>query len=289
MASTPHISPRIKAYGKARIDITRRAKDEQEWQKLWKGPTQAYPFTYTEGWKFNIVYIVDDYAAEVGFFIDLLGFPVLSFSPSSAQFTSPSGAFTFGIAEAQGGEISSPPETLRLQFNLSELESSVRELEQRGVTFDQGPEPIQPGSTTHVAVFRTPHGVPIELWGEIYIVEAELEDEETLVDEVEEIADGEALELLDNLYENIEEDDDTDDEDGEPDEQADRDAEVVQPTEGQSQLWQRFSNAVSSYKAPLSIRSMPGMIGKGNGELTYTSVESETLDLEEDESEEDFP
>ncbi len=40
MPSNYHINPRIRAYGKARIDVTRRAKDEIEWQKLWREPVE---------------------------------------------------------------------------------------------------------------------------------------------------------------------------------------------------------------------------------------------------------
>ena len=289
MGSTPHISPRIRAYGKARIDITRRAKDEEEWRRLWKGPSQAYPFVYGEGWKFNVVYSVDDYAAEVGFFIDLLGFPVWSFSASNAQFTSPSGAFTFSVAAAQEGEKSTPPEALRLQFNLSELEESLGELEQRGVIFDQQPEAIQPGSTTHVAAFRTPHGVRIELWGEIAVDEDFVEVEQDLEIKENEEQNQETLDLLDSLYDETGNDSEAEDEEVGADEVANLEEDKIQPAASPPHLWQRFSNAVTSYKAPLPIRGKQGVSGKGNGELIYAPVEKEGLDLEDDELEEDFP
>ncbi len=74
--------------------------DEEEWRRLWKAPSQPYAFTAGEGWKFNLVYTVDDYAAEIGFLIDVLGFQVLAFSPSQAQLASPDGDFALTVLTA---------------------------------------------------------------------------------------------------------------------------------------------------------------------------------------------
>ncbi len=112
MSPAPHISPRVRAYGKARIDITRRAKDEEEWRRLWKAPSQPYPFTAGEGWKFNLVYTVDDYAAEIGFFIDVLGFQVLAFSPEPGAARQP--GWQFCIHQSLRREMKAPALRRRL-------------------------------------------------------------------------------------------------------------------------------------------------------------------------------
>jgi hypothetical protein len=163
MSPAPHISPRVRAYGKARIDITRRAKDEEEWRRLWKAPSQPYPFKADEGWKFNLIYTVADYAAEIGFLIDVLGFQVLAFSPSQAQLTDLDGSFALTILAARDEGSSTPPEALRFQLNVEAISQTVRELERRGVIIDQQPTPIQAGATSQIASFRTPHGATIEL------------------------------------------------------------------------------------------------------------------------------
>ncbi len=97
MSPTHRIDPRIRALGKARIDVTRRARDEQEWQRMWHAPRFPFPFSWGQGLKHCIQYVVDDFAAEVGFFIDVLGFPVSAFSPNYAQFTTPEEDIYFGI------------------------------------------------------------------------------------------------------------------------------------------------------------------------------------------------
>ena len=163
MATQIRVDPRIRAYGKARIDVTRRARDEHEWQSLWHEPRFSFPFSWGGGWKHCVLYTVSDFAAEIGFFIDVLGFPVNAFSPSYAQFTSPNGDFFFGVAAALEGEPATPPEALRLQFMLRDLNQTIQELEQRGISFERKPEPGD--GIPAIAVMRTPHGMMIELWG----------------------------------------------------------------------------------------------------------------------------
>lgn len=160
MAPRYRIDPRIRALGKARLDVTRRARDEGEWQKMWRAPRYSFPFAWGEGWRACFQYFVEDFAAEIGFFIDVLGFPVSAFSTTYALFTSPDHAFFFAVRALPEGFESTPPDTIRLQFMVSNFSEAIQELERRGVTFEVRPEVGGPA----VAVFRSPHGVPIELW-----------------------------------------------------------------------------------------------------------------------------
>ncbi len=162
MSPNNRIDPRVRAYGKARIDVTQRARDESEWQSMWREPRYEFPFSFEKGWKHSIQYLVDDYPAEIGFFIDVLGFPVSAFSPSYAQFTSPGGDFHFSVAQAEGAA-ATPPELISIQFKIESLAETIEELEKRGVTFDRKPDSVE--NTVAVATLRSPHGVPIELWG----------------------------------------------------------------------------------------------------------------------------
>ena len=97
----PHINPRIRAYGKARIDIAQRAATRDDWDRLWKKSTYPFPFSWGKSWKQCIEYKVADFPAEVGFFIDILGFPVNAFDPDYAMFTSPDGDFFFSVVPVQ--------------------------------------------------------------------------------------------------------------------------------------------------------------------------------------------
>jgi catechol 2,3-dioxygenase-like lactoylglutathione lyase family enzyme len=166
MTGPYHVDPRIRALGKARIDITRRAQSEAEWQSLWRAPRYTFPFIWESGWKLCIEYLVDDYAAEVGFFIDVLGLPVNAFSPSYAMFTSPLQDFAFSVRLAAEGQTATPADTLRIQFQIRDLAYTVEELQGRGITFEQLPTPDSAfGANLYTASFRTPNGVRVDLVG----------------------------------------------------------------------------------------------------------------------------
>jgi catechol 2,3-dioxygenase-like lactoylglutathione lyase family enzyme len=165
MSTNYPINPRVRAYGKARIDIAERAKNPADWEKLWKPPSATFPFVWGETWKQCVEYRVDDFAAEVGFFIDVLGLPVNAFDPGYAMFTSPHGDFFFSVVPTPHAEQSTPPEAIRLQFMVKDIMATALELEQRGIFFEQPPQPLRPDSSLSIGIFRTPHGICVELWG----------------------------------------------------------------------------------------------------------------------------
>jgi catechol 2,3-dioxygenase-like lactoylglutathione lyase family enzyme len=280
MSATNRINPRVRAYGKARIDITQRAKDEAEWLKMWKEPSQPYPFIHGNGPKLSIDYKVDDYPAEIGFFIDVLGFRVWAFSPSAAQFTNHEKDLFFSVSAARPGEQSAPPGTLRLNIQVSNLDQVVAQLEQRGVVFDQPITPQDPDDNHCTAGFRTPHGVLIVLWGQMdhkSAVEGDMasDEQEDTTDELEEI-------LLDE----------PEDEGVEYLPEAQKTSDV--PVEVQALFWQRMatSNREATSRSRLSVPPLDQAVeqrGNGNGELTYTPVEDGEPDLDDTDSEEDFP
>lgn len=189
MATKYHINPRFRAYGKARIDVTLRAKNEQEWQSQWREPMHDFPFATGAGWQFCFEYKVEDFAAEVGFFIDVLGFPARAFSPSYAQFTSPGGEICFSVLATVEGEESTPPDSIRLYLNVHNIQQASNELTRRGIAYEAIPGVDKAGDAFQNGYFRSPHGVRIELWNEAGADttwqdgEVEVYDEETLYDD----------------------------------------------------------------------------------------------------------
>jgi catechol 2,3-dioxygenase-like lactoylglutathione lyase family enzyme len=264
MSPAPHVSPKIRAYGKARIDITRRARDEAEWRRLWKEPSQPYAFKPGPGWAINWVYTVEDYAAEIGFLIDVLGFPVLAFSPSQAQLASPEGGFALTILSAREDLPATPPDSVHLQLSVAALYPTVRELERRGVTFDRQPSPAGEDLAWQSAAFRTPHGIVIELVGEVQPDQAPHEPHPA--EGAEQWAEGEPPEQ------------------GEAPAQADGSLDEQQQESPPLSLWQR--NLVSG--SSQSTRSVPAKTakpGNGNLELTYAALDEDGAvgdDIEED-------
>jgi catechol 2,3-dioxygenase-like lactoylglutathione lyase family enzyme len=167
MATNYPINPRVRAYGKARIDIASRAKNQAQWEELWKIPANSFPFVWGESWKQCIEYRVDDFPAEVGFYIDILGLPINALDSGYAMFTSPQGDFFFSVVSTPHNEPSTPPDAFRLQFMLKDIIATTSKLQQRGIDFEQSPQPLQPGSSLSIASFRTPHGICVELWGKV--------------------------------------------------------------------------------------------------------------------------
>ena len=163
----PHISAKVRAYGRARVEIAKRVSTQQDWDALWKPPQHPFPFKWGKYWKQCIEYRVDDFAAEVGFFIDVLGVQVIAFDPNYAMFTSPLGEFTFAVAEAHESGYSTPPDAIRIQFMVDDIITTTEELLRRGINLSQNPEPVSEGASMYVATFQTPHGICVDIWGEV--------------------------------------------------------------------------------------------------------------------------
>lgn len=159
------VNPRFRAYGKARIDIAKRAETRDDWDQLWKKPSNPFPFSWGSSWKQCIEYKVADFPAEVGFFIDILGFPVNAFDPDYAMFTSPNGDFYFSVVPAREGENPTPLGAIRLQFMVQDIIETAIELQRRGVKFTQMPARVADNSAFLIGSFHTPNGIGIELWG----------------------------------------------------------------------------------------------------------------------------
>ena len=152
-------------YGKERLAIAAECKSPEDWQKLWTKPKCEYPFKWGECWKQCIEYVVDDYAAEIGFLIEILGLHTNAFANDFAMFTSPDGAFYFAVVPKPSNGISTPPDAIRLQFMIENIIKTSKELEKRGIEFVKKPEPFNEGSALYHGFFRTPHGIPVDLWG----------------------------------------------------------------------------------------------------------------------------
>ena len=150
--------------GQARLEVAKKAKTREDWDKLWKEPAHPYPFKLGPCWKNCVEYKVEDFAAEVGFFLDILGFDPNALGPEYAMLTSPDKEFYFSIVPAEEGKGTST-DAIRLQFMIEDILNVAEELEKRGIAFEKEPEPQGEGSPLYKSTFRTPHGIPVDLWG----------------------------------------------------------------------------------------------------------------------------
>lgn len=165
MANNYPAKGRVRAYGKARIELAEQANRARDWKHIWKAPMHPYAFHLASDWKQCVEYQVEDFPAEVGFMIDVLGLEVNALDNGYAQFSSPQGDFFFAIVPTPPGRTSTHPDALRIQFMVTDILEVASELESRGIQFELLPQPCQPGSSLYIGYFRTPHGIPIEIWG----------------------------------------------------------------------------------------------------------------------------
>jgi hypothetical protein len=170
--TTAVVNPRIRAYGKARLDMARRMQSQDDWERLWVAPRHPFPFRWREAWKYSFEYTVDEFAAEVGFFIDVLGFPVTAIGPDYAMFTSPDDGFHFAVVPTPPDGRPTPPDTVCMQFMVADIVETAAELESRGVVFESRPRPVSTGSRQLSGYFRTPNGICVDLWGHAPAAEA---------------------------------------------------------------------------------------------------------------------
>ncbi|MHC5057390.1 MAG: hypothetical protein ACYTKD_22175, partial [Planctomycetota bacterium] len=98
-----------RALGEARLAAASEADSAEDWDRLWKEPERPFPFKWGECWNQCAQYAAEDYAAEVGFFIDVLSLPVNTISPEFTMFTSPERDFFFAVVPASEESSVAPP------------------------------------------------------------------------------------------------------------------------------------------------------------------------------------
>jgi predicted enzyme related to lactoylglutathione lyase len=155
---------RCRALGAARVSALERIRSQEDWQRLWQAPAQEFPFAWGPCWRATVELRVADFAAELGFYLDLLGFVSHAAGADFAMLATPDHAFGFSLAPA-GRSAPTPPESISIQFRVAELPRTVEELRRRGVPIAQEPLPNGSGSRLHTAAFLTPNGHRIQLWG----------------------------------------------------------------------------------------------------------------------------
>ncbi len=150
-----------KAHGKRRLAALKRIKSREDWQKLWPKARHDYPFTWGECWQAVAEFGVKDFAAELGFYLDILGMKVNAVWDNHAMIMSPDGEYAFTIYQAKRTSAE-----LNLQFMLGNIAIATTALKRRGVTVVQDLK-AEWGEENPMRTFKmkTPSGVVITLWG----------------------------------------------------------------------------------------------------------------------------
>jgi len=173
MSQTAELIERCRSLGETRLQIARESKSPAEWEKKWRQPQYSFPFNFGEWWTMTVEYQVQDYAAEVGFYTDILSFPINALDRAYAMFTGPNEEFHISVSPCPIGDKPTPPNAFKLVFMVKDLKSTAAELRQRGVLFEMEPSLFGgPGTNFLTGFFRTPHGIRIALWSMVEIPKA---------------------------------------------------------------------------------------------------------------------
>ena len=107
--------------GKARVEATAQCQTEEDWNSKWPEAKHSYPFEWGTCWKAVAEFAVSNFEAEVGFYLDVLGFAMNAFWDDHLMLITPDGEYAFTIVRAQDGKHVDPA-ALNLQFMLGNIE-----------------------------------------------------------------------------------------------------------------------------------------------------------------------
>ena len=155
----------LRRKGELYIEMALNARTQEDWKKIWASPKPDFPFAWGDCWKQSFEYRVDDFAVELAFYYDVLGFPFFSFEAGSAMFTSPDRAFLVAIKPAEDDAPAVNPNAIKLEFMVEDIFATVRELESRGVAVEEISRPWGENAPMYITRLRTPHGVELKFWG----------------------------------------------------------------------------------------------------------------------------
>ncbi|MCE7933463.1 MAG: VOC family protein [Chlorobi bacterium CHB2] len=153
----------LRQIGQQRLASATNAQSQEDWNSLAASLPHKFPFDWGDCWRQSTEYRVCDFAAEVGFYTDILGFSILVLSDTYAMFTSPDHAFNVAFVPVQKGD-ETPPNAIAIEFMVNNIAETVAKLQERGISFETLPSPptAQPILTT--ATFRTPNSIQLRLW-----------------------------------------------------------------------------------------------------------------------------
>jgi hypothetical protein len=158
-------SKSAKEYGEERLIVAREAKSREDWDRLWKESAHPFAFTWGECWNQTAEYVVDDFAAEIGFYIDILGLECNALSEEYAMVNGPKKEFFLSVVPSSPDRPATPKDSIKVEFMIDNIVETSQELERRGIRFEARPAPDGEGSTLYTGLFRSPNGTRIGLWG----------------------------------------------------------------------------------------------------------------------------
>lgn len=125
-----------------------------------------FPFEWGDCWHFAVEYNVNDFSAELGFFVHFMGFSLNALSRGYAMLMSPGEDVFIAIRSVDRDATACGVDSFRICFMLKDVLAAVSKMEQRGIALDTAPQPLSDvDHPMYRADLMSPNGLKIELWG----------------------------------------------------------------------------------------------------------------------------
>jgi hypothetical protein len=149
--------------GKSRLDITSKIRSQEDFETLWKKPSHAAEPKWDECWKACVEYAVPELHAEVGFYIEVLGFGINAAWDNRVMLISPDSAYTFTLYSEP---TAIPSKSLNMQFMVKNIIEIDKAMKANGIPYTQqlkkawGEE-----NPMKTIIVKTPSGIDLTVWG----------------------------------------------------------------------------------------------------------------------------
>ena len=155
-----------RALGARRLERAAAARSADDYRAATTGQQHPWTFEWGSCWTATVTYRVADYAAELGFFVDGLGFALNALGPDFCMFAAPDRSWFFCIVPATDEVPATPADAIHLGFMLADVAASAAEIERRGIAFTEPVAPWgDPPGPMLTGALHTPNGIRVELWG----------------------------------------------------------------------------------------------------------------------------
>lgn len=153
----------LKELGRNRMEIVRTNSSKEELDAAWP-QVPEFAFEWGDCWNACVEYSVEDFDAEVAFYLDGLGCRPNALSVDYAMFKAPDDSFYIGFNRASESLPATPSGALHVCFMVRNVAKTIDELERRGVTVVSRPEPQGKEGVMVKGVLQSPNGTIVDLW-----------------------------------------------------------------------------------------------------------------------------
>ena len=141
-------------------------ENREERRELLSNNKYSFDITLDDSRKQWTEYHVDNFEAELGFYVDILGMKAQSLNQDYAVVHNEPREFYIGFWRASKDKPATPTGSISICFFFENIRNGVAKLKDRGVEFTDNIKPFpDENGTCRLAKLKTPNNHNIEIWG----------------------------------------------------------------------------------------------------------------------------